>query len=175
MKRIVALCVCLLLSVSLLCACDGSTENEVSVDINAPIHVLEDFPKGNVTCLVTVESKGFQTATGADGTAVEPDTYVFKGQEAVDLYNLMNRSAWVAGEEAARPTGTFEQMLTLDFYSGKSVEDATAYFGSFTISNRDQVLASPSPMTLSVSGAQAVDGTYDVLWKYVTEKGEAEK
>ena len=175
MKRMVALCVCLLLSVTLLCACDSSTDNDVSVDINAPIHVLEDFPKGKVTCLVTVESKGFQTATGADGTAIEPDTYVFKDQEAVNLYNLLNRSAWESAGDAARPTGTFEQMITLDFYSGKSVEDASAYYGSFTISNRDQVLASPSPMTLSVSGAQAPEGTYDALWQYVTEKGEAEK
>ena len=67
MKKIVALCVCVLLCATLFCACDEKTTEEVSVDLNASVHVLEDFPNGKVTCLVTVEKKGQQTATGVDG------------------------------------------------------------------------------------------------------------
>lgn len=174
MKRFFAFFVCLLLCVTLCCACDGTTQNEVSVDINAPIHVLDDFPKGDFKCLVTVEKKGQQTATGTDGKQEVPVTYQFEGQEAVDLYNLMNRTDWENGKMDVHPTGEFQQMLTLDYYSGKTAEDAKAYYGSFTISNRDEVIASASPVSLSMAAAKAPKGTYDVLWKFITEKGATE-
>ena len=175
MKRILALGVCLLLCAALFCGCDGARGNDVSVDINALIHTLDEFPKGDFKCLVTVEKKGQQTATGTDGEKEVPVTYLFEGQEAVNLYNLMNRTEWETGTVEVHPTGEFQQMVTLDYYSGKSAEDAQAYYGSFTISNRDDVIASPSPISLSMAAAQAAKGTYDALWSYITEKGEADE
>ncbi len=176
MKRILAFGVCLLLCAALLCGCDGARGNDVSVDINALIHTLDEFKNGDVSCFVTVEKAKEPTATGAESAAVEETvTYTFKGQDAVDLYNLMNRAGWKTMEAADQPTGTYAQMLTLDFYAGRSLEDATAYYGTVAISNQDRIIASASPNDLSLSIAQAAAGTYDALWEFITEKGEVDE
>lgn len=175
MKRILAFGVCLLLCAALLCGCDGARGNDVSVDINALIHTLDEFKNGDVSCFVTVEKATEPTATGATTAAPETVTYTFKGQEAVDLYNLMNRAEWQSGDVADQPTGTYAQMLTLDFYAGRSLENATAYYGTVTISNQDRIIASASPNDLALSIAQAATGTYDALWSYITENGEVDE
>ncbi len=178
MKRILALGVCLLLCAALFCGCDGARGNDVSVDINAPIHTLDEFKNGDVSCFVTVEKAKEPTATGAESVAETETvtaTYTFKGQEAVDLYNLMNRTGWKTVDTADQPTGTYAQMLTLDFYGGRSLENATAYYGTVTISNQDRIIASASPNDLALSMAQAAKGTYDALWSYITEKGEEDE
>lgn len=176
MKRFFAFALCVLLCAALLCGCDSQKGGDVSVDINADIHTLDEFKNGDISCEVTVDKVNSTTATGAESAAEEEsETYVFSGQQAVDLYNLLNRSNWVEATQAERPTGVCVQMVTLDFYSGHDLENARQYFGSFTVSDQNSVIASASPMELSLAVAQAPEGTYEALISYVAEKGEADK
>jgi len=163
MKQIAVACLCLLLCAALLCGCDGQTGGDVSVDINAPVHVLDDFKNGDISCLVTVQ-RGSDTS--------ETSVYELSGQQAVDLYNLLNRANWVEAAKAETPTGAYTQMMTVDFYAGRSFEKATAFFGTFSLSNQERVIASASPSDLSLSMAQAPAGTYEAMRAYVVENGE---
>lgn len=173
MKRVLALGVCLLLCAALLCGCDTKPGTDVSVDINAPIHTLDEFKNGDVSCLVTIIPVEDATATGTESQEEkEPTAYLFEGQEAVDLYNLLDRANWGKAKNDDQLTGTYTGMLTLDFFSGNDLESASAYYGSFSISNQDRVIASASPNDLSLNMAQAAEGTYDKLWAYLTEKEE---
>lgn len=172
MKRIFTLGVCLLLCVGLLCACDRAGGGEVSVDVNAPVHVLDDFKNGNVSCLVTVT----KARDKDDASKVEePVAYLFDRQEAVDLYNLLNRSKWEPVTPENKPSDGYAQMLTLDFFTGSSLDNARAYYGSFSLSNFDFVISSASPNDLSLSSAIAPAGTYDGILAYMNEKGETVK
>lgn len=175
MKRIVAVCLCLLLCGALLCGCDTTRGNEVSVDINAVVHTLDEFPKGDFSCdVVYEEGKEKTTGTAAESSADEEEPVVthFTGQTAVDLYNLLNRSAWKPVKEAAEPTGEYTGMLTLDFYTGKSLEHPTAYYGEFTISNQNRVIISLSPQSLSMSVGIAPEDTFSNVWEFIEKNGE---
>ena len=175
MKRIFVLGVCLLMAAALLCGCDQKPGNDVSVDLNAPVHTLDEFRHGDVSCLVTITQAKDQTATGAESQEEkEPVAYLFEGQEAVDLYNLLNRSQWESVTDKDQPTGTYTQMLTLDFFTGHDLDSARAYYGSFSISNQGRVLASASPNDLSLSMVKTPAGTYDGLWEYVKKGIEEE-
>ena len=175
MKRIVVLGVCLLMAAALLCGCDQKPGNDVSVDLNAPVHTLDEFRHGDVSCLVTITQAKDQTATGAESQEEkEPVAYLFEGQEAVDLYNLLNRAQWKSVADSVLPTGAYAQMLTLDFFTGHDLDTASAYYGSFSISNLNRVIASASPNDMALNVAQAAAGTYDGLWEYV-EKGIEEE
>ena len=175
MKRIVAVCLCLLLCGALLCGCDTTQGNEVSVDINAVVHTLDEFPKGDFSCDVMFEeAKEKTTGNAAESSADEKEPVVthFTGQAAVNLYNLLNRSAWKSAEGAALPTGVYTGMLTLDFYTGKDLERATAYYGEFTISNQNRVIISPSPQSMSMSMGIAAEDTFSNVWEFIEKNGE---
>ena len=173
MKRLLVLGVFVLLCVVLVCGCDTQPTDEPAVDINVPTHTLDEFKNGDFSCHVTVETAEEKIATGVkDEKKPEPVTYEFSGQETVDIYNLLDRANWVKPGEGAQSTGTFTQMLTLDFYAGRSVENAKAYYGSFVLSNQERTMASASPSDLSMTMAMAPPGTYEAVYDYIIEHGE---
>lgn len=177
MKRLLVLGAFVLLCVVPFCVALIVADDR-AVDVNAPTHKLEDFKNKEIFCHVKVETsqKTTATATGAESTETEkkPATviYEFSEQEAVDIYNLLDRANWKNIDDNIPVTGTFTQMLTLDFYAGRSVENAKAYYGSFVISNQDRLMASEAPFDLSIMSVMVPPGTYEAVYDYIIEHGE---
>lgn len=185
MKRIFTLGVCLLMAAALLCGCDQKPGNDVSVDVNAPIHTLDEFRHGDVSCLVTLKDltekptdTSEKSKENSAGSAVGNEMYQLKGQAAVDVYNLMKRGEWIdlkqatATDAESRPAVVNTTLVTLDFYSGRSMENAREYFGTFQFSELDMVFISANPFTTNISAMVMPVGTFDSIMDYVQEKGE---
>ncbi len=175
MKRLIVLGAVVLLCVVPFCVA-LIVAGDHAVDVNAPTHKLEDFKNKEIFCHVKVETPQKTTATGAESTETEKKSasviYEFSGQEAVDIYNLLGRANWMNIDDNVPVTGTFTQMLTLDFYAGRSVENAKAYYGSFVISNQDRLMASKAPFDLSIMSVMTPPGTYEAVYNYIIEHGE---
>ena len=157
MKRILALCVCLILCATLLTACEEK----------------DDFH-----CLVTV----LDVTNGKDNG--EEAVYQLDGEKARELFDLMGGEDWVKLEQTtatATATGTdataapatkFDRVMTLDFYTGGSVENAVGYSGTFQFLQDDTVFVSKDPMDMNLVAQTTPKGTYDKILKFAKENGK---
>ena len=157
MKRILALCVCLILCATLLTACEEK----------------DDFH-----CLVTVMDV---TKEKDNGKQV---VYRLDGEKARELFDLMGGEDWVKLEQTtatATATGTdatatpapkIDMVMTLDFFSGKNLESANEYFGTFQFLDTDTVFVSKDPMDMNLVAQTTPKGTYDKILKFAKENGK---
>ncbi len=174
MKRLFALCVCLLLCATLFCGCNKKGD-DVSVDINAPTHTLEEFPREDFHCRVTLQN--IPIKEGNNGA-----TYRLDGQEAVDLYNLLDREHWLTADEVSatsaensRPPVDAKTLVSMDFYGGKNADNAKQYYGTFQFSETDEIFMSSGPFDTQMSHMFMQVGTCEEVLKFVKEKGTSDK
>lgn len=182
MKRWIAFLTCAVLCCTLLSACSKPKKQLLpNVDINAPTHTLAEFPDGDIHCCVTLKDLTVKS-TDSDGetsvgSAVGEPSYQLDGQAAVDLYNLMKRGEWITLSEAtatdaeSRPEVINSTLVTLDFYSGKTMEKADNYFGTFQFSQLDMVFVTSNPYDVGISAMVMPVGTCEAILKFAQEKG----
>lgn len=168
------LCVCLALCITLLCSCHKKKEPLETFDINAASHTLEEFEDGDFHCSVTLKDLINETS----GESQEDIIYQVDGQDAVDLYNLMNRGEWIPIKEAtgtdidARPSAVNDSLVTLDFYVGRSMDNADYYCGTFQFSKIEFVFLTANPYALNISLMLMPVGTCQSVLDFVYEKGK---
>lgn len=153
-RRLGAL-LCVLLMIAALTGCEGEPAGDDNAfpDL-ANTYAESDFEGIRFRCTVSWETES--------GEVREKE---LSKADSIELYNLLDRAAWVAPEE--NPPAATKPILCLEFATGDTAKPKNCY-GCVYLSDADYLVYTPSATLGGLTPYVVPAGTYEAVWAKVS-------